>query len=244
MNRRSYLAVGLVVLAIGLFVTVNQRTREGYASGAIEGKSVTFEANDGMVLGTVRRAKYGFPPFNQWADEATVAKIVGERCTGKKSCTIEASNNLFGDPAPGKPKVLEIEIDGVPESPPTPQPGSFPSLSSMYDSSLAYVNTLTGGTKTAPTPAATPAPAAAAATPQPGSFPSLSSMYDSSLAYVNTLTGGTKTAPDSLAAPEPVEFNWPVIGTIIGTVTVLILVTVFYPRSNPVPTGARRVKRI
>jgi hypothetical protein len=241
MNRRSYLAVGLVVLAIGLFVTVNQRTREGYINGAPEGRSVTFEATDGMILGPVRRAKYGFPPFNQFADEATVAKIVGERCTGKKSCTIEASNNLFGDPAPGKLKILEIEIDGVPESPPTPPPASTPSAA----------------TPPAPPPAP---PAAAAATPQPGSSSSLSSMYDSSLtyakklsggiydsslAYVNSLTGGAKTAPDSLASPEPVEFNWPVIGTIIGVVSVLILVAVFYPSSSPAPpTGARRVKRI
>jgi hypothetical protein len=69
-------------------------------------------------------------------------------------------------------------------------------------------------------------------------------MYDSSLAYAKTLTGGTKSAPDSLAAPEPVEFNWPIIGTIIGTVTVLILVAIFYPSSSPAPTGARRAKRI
>jgi hypothetical protein len=217
MNRRSYLAVGLVVLAIGLFVTVNQRTREHMGGRlektAMEGETLQLTAFEGKTLGVVRGAKYGDKKEawnSRYADEATVAGVITNLCTGKTSCSVRASNDLFGDPAPGVLKSLTVIIDdGSPDQ-----------------------------------PAATPAPAAAAATPQPGSFPSLSSMYDSSLAYVNTLTGGTKTAPDSLAAPEPVEFNWPVIGTIIGTVTVLILVTVFYPRSNPVATGARRVKRI
>jgi hypothetical protein len=204
-------------------------------------------------LGVVRGAKYGDPATGRYADEATVAEVVGSYCTGYSGCTIPVSNIFLSrriDPAPGVKKSLKVIIE---DGSPTPEELAEAGGREAYDQARMRA---ARGEPPLPRPAATPAPTTAAtpapttaATPAPTttSFGSFSSMFGSTPASTKT-TAETATADtpptDSHAAKEPVEFNWPVIGTIIGTVTVLILVTVFYPRSNPVATGARRVKRI
>ena len=228
MNSRKYLAVGVVILAIGSFIFANQRVRENLVitRKAPEGGILYIKAADGHVLGTVRGAKYGDPASGRYVDEATLAGIVSRECTGKPECNIQASNHHAGDPAPGVVKELSIMIeDGAPDAPPTPPPAAAAAAST-------------------PTPPADSAAQSTGSPTVPTSFSSLSSMYSSTLSTAQSYLGGSPPPTEARAAPEPVEFNWPIIGTIIGTVSVLILVAIFYPRSNPVVTGAKRLKRI
>ena len=225
MNSRKYLAVGVVILAIGSFIFATQRVHENLVimGTATEGNRVYLRAADGQVLGTVREAKYG--ANGRFIDEATLAGVISQQCTGKTECLITASNDLAGDPSPGVSKELRIRIeDGAPDPPPTPP------------AAAAAAST--------PTPPAAPTAGSTGSPTVPTAFSSLSSMYASTLSTAQSYLGGTPPKTEARAAPEPVEFNWPIIGTIIGTVSVLILVAIFYPRSNPVVTGAKRLKRI
>ena len=227
MNSRKYLAVGVVILAIGSFIFANQRVRENLVitGTAVEGHRVYLRAADGHVLGTVREAKYG--ANDRFADEATLAGVISQQCTGKTECLITASNDLAGDPLPGVLKALRIRIeDGAPD-PPTPPPAAAAAAS----------------TPTPPAPAA-PAAESTGSPTVPTAFSSLSSMYASTLSTAQTYLGGSPPPTEARAAPEPVEINWGIVGTIIGVSGVLILVAIFYPRSNPVVTGAKRLKRI
>ena len=228
MNSRKYLAVGVVILAIGSFIFATQRVRENLVitGTATEGERVYLRAADGHVLGTVREAKYG--ANGRFIDEATLAGVISQQCTGKTECLITASNDLAGDPSPGVSKELRIRIeDGAPDPPPAAAAAAAGS--------------------TTPQPAAPPAstPAGSTGSPTvPTAFSSLSSMYASTLSTAQSYLGGTPPKTEARAAPEPVEINWGIVGTIIGVSGVLILVAIFYPRSNPVVTGAKRLKRI
>eukprot|EP01041_Mallomonas_annulata_P004177 gene4177-8301_t len=78
--------------------------------------TVTLIAPSGSTLGAIEFASYGTPSgvcgnFTKGVCDATSSvSVITKLCTEKISCTLSASNKLFGDPCFGKKKSLNVQI--------------------------------------------------------------------------------------------------------------------------------------
>ena len=82
------------------------------------GQSLIFtqEANNGQTFkrytcGNSQTECYS-PNFKNSEIQKSLA-IVSKECTGKRNCTIEASNSIFGDPCPDVEKMLDVSYECV-----------------------------------------------------------------------------------------------------------------------------------
>ena len=83
---------------------------------ANEYESLTLSCPVGQRIADVRFASYGLPAGQCGSFSATSCHAsssvatIGSQCIGKQSCTVAASNDVFGDPCPGYIKQLSAEV--------------------------------------------------------------------------------------------------------------------------------------
>lgn len=112
---------------------------DGWCGLASENKSASLQCPTGTTISRIEFASYGLPTgscetgFAQASCHAASSKSkVEAACLGKSSCTVAASNGVFGDPCSGKAKRLAIVytcgdgvviIDNCPNDPNKTEPG-------------------------------------------------------------------------------------------------------------------------
>ena len=150
-NGLRIASVLLMILAIALW---NRQIREGLDSpqrlayAENEGSTVNINAPDGKIISEVLFASYGNPTGSggdfQKGDchASTSEQIVKDRCLGKSSCSIPASNDVFGDPCYGTGKRLYVTVNASapPSSSPTSSDASTTPTQSLAAPEPAEIN--------------------------------------------------------------------------------------------------------
>ncbi|OQR84357.1 hypothetical protein ACHHYP_13493 [Achlya hypogyna] len=84
-----------------------------------EGSSLTLACPPGKKLGSIVFASYGTPTGNLLSfqtgacDAPTSLEVVANTCIGQATCTLSATNGVFGDPCSGTYKALSVEAQCV-----------------------------------------------------------------------------------------------------------------------------------
>jgi galactose binding lectin-like protein len=103
-----------------------------------EGETAILAAPSGEVITRIDFASYGTPGgfcssyFAGSCDAATSRAIVEDECLGKTTCSVVASNNIFGDPCGGAGKRLYIQAHSDPLSPTPSRRASWGYLKMRY----------------------------------------------------------------------------------------------------------------
>ena len=139
-----------------------------------EGGSVDITAPEGQRIASIS-AYYGDP--NDGSQGEDVSSILSSLFTGSTSATINADNSVFGDPAPGTPKVLIFVVTY--ESDPSFTPAPSPSEPEP---------TPTPEETTSPDPSETPTPSPTPSVPEP---------------VVPVVPPTTPVTPEPETSPEP-----------------------------------------
>jgi hypothetical protein len=95
------------------------------ASTVNEGGSINIVAPEGKRIATIV-GYYGDPSDSTRGGE--VSSVLAGLAVGSTSITIDANNSLFGDPAPGTPKILIVLVtyEDIPQAPVVPNPNPTP----------------------------------------------------------------------------------------------------------------------
>jgi len=122
---------------------------------AYEGGSVSLTCSNGLIS-AIDFASYGTPSgkcgaytASSWCHASSTYTIVYNTCIHLASCSIEANNNVFGDPCNGSGKRLYIQVTCANTPGPTYGPTLAPSIIPTAKSTTTTIPT--ASTTTAPT---------------------------------------------------------------------------------------------
>ena len=99
---------------------------------AAEYNSLSVSCPGGQVIQDVTFASYGTPGGSCGAfskstcDASNSLSVVSSACKGLDSCTIDASNSVFGDPCSGQGKQLSVQVSCATSTNPDPAPTPDP----------------------------------------------------------------------------------------------------------------------